>query len=46
VPTQVAVGGAATTVSALVDSGIFCVEVYSVGRTTGPVNFSTTISYP
>jgi hypothetical protein len=29
-----------------VDSGVFCVEVYTVGRTTGPVNFSTTIAYP
>ena len=46
VPTQVAVGGASTTVSAPVDSGVFCVEVYTVGRTTGPVNFSTTIAYP
>jgi hypothetical protein len=46
VPAQVAVGGAATTLSAAVDSGVYCVEVHTVGQTPGLVGFSTTISYP
>jgi len=46
VPAQVTVGGVSTSISAPVDVGNFCVEVYTVGRTTGVVNFSSTISYP
>ncbi len=46
VPAQVAIGGVTTTLSALVDTGNFCVEVFNVGRTAGPVNFSSTISHP
>jgi hypothetical protein len=43
---QVSVGGASTTIAAPVDSGVYCVKVYDAGRTTGIVNFSTTIIYP
>ncbi len=43
---QVAVGGVSTTVSGTVDAGNFCAAVYTVGRTNGPVNFSTTIVHP
>jgi hypothetical protein len=46
VPTTVAIGGPSTRVSAPVDSGVYCAEVYNVGHTTGAVSFSTTISYP
>jgi hypothetical protein len=43
---RVSLGGASTTISAPVDSGEFCVKIFDAGRTTGIVNFSTTISYP
>jgi hypothetical protein len=46
VPAQVIVGGPSTTISAAVDAGLFCAEVYDAGRTTGRVTFSTTIRYP
>jgi len=43
---QTSVGGPSTTIAAPVDSGEFCVKVYDAGRTTGIVDFSTTITHP
>jgi hypothetical protein len=44
--TQTTVAGTGGQVTAPVESGEYCVKIYDVGRTTGMVNVSTTISSP
>ena len=44
--TQTTIAGTGGKVTASVESGEYCVKIYDVGRTTGMVNVSTTISSP